>query len=478
MLKFCYILLFVIPGVLFSKVLPLNLERMVVDLKGVSYNDKSIIVYGEEGIIMRSNDRGSTWNQMQIDNGNFNINKIRNIGNTFYGVTAKGKLIVSSDNGFSWKNYLLDEDAIFNDIEFDGEKIYILTNNEVLIYNYYLNRINTIEVRTSANLREFILFNNRLFITADSSLLYIINMNDENNCRIINFRTLGLTSSNAAIKCPKNINEKIYLSIGGEMFFSPDTGQSWLKYNNDIACYTLNTGKVYSISPKSNEDHFVSYPEFFQLDINRKIKLNNDTISRYIYLKSYNALEFISSDTLICVADDKTIYMSYNSGRNWNLISNMNINTTQGYFVDEKIAYFWGSKGQVFRTVDGCNTFLPQVYKEYYQKVFPNCDIMCFDEQGYGVLFRISHIRNSINFLRTKDFGDTYDTLSISDLLYTPNSSPMKIVNLDTNIVLFFPIVSPLKQTTAVHVINKQDFTIKTVLFDFLFVLNEVYLKN
>lgn len=71
------------------------------NFNGSAYNGETILVYGDNGIILKSQDGGKSWKQIFIGD-TFNIIGIINLNKKFYGLTSNGYLIFSNDNGENW----------------------------------------------------------------------------------------------------------------------------------------------------------------------------------------------------------------------------------------------------------------------------------------------------------------------------------------------------------------------------------------
>ncbi|MFN3307424.1 MAG: hypothetical protein ACK42Z_09620, partial [Candidatus Kapaibacteriota bacterium] len=77
---------------------------------GAVGSEQNIIVYGDYGSYLLSSDLGNSWTQYSI--GIFDeIREIVNFKDTLWGITHKGYLVLSIDNGINWKLHKLEIDT-------------------------------------------------------------------------------------------------------------------------------------------------------------------------------------------------------------------------------------------------------------------------------------------------------------------------------------------------------------------------------
>jgi len=81
-----------------------------INFLGAVGSGKNIIVYGDYGSYLLSSDLGNSWTQHSI--GIFDeIREIVNFKDTLWGITHKGYLILSIDNGINWNLHKLEIDT-------------------------------------------------------------------------------------------------------------------------------------------------------------------------------------------------------------------------------------------------------------------------------------------------------------------------------------------------------------------------------
>lgn len=100
---------------LFSQDLPFKTERMITDYNGVTTNGKSILCYGDYGIITYTLNNGTTFQQVNIGD-KYSIKSIKTIGSDFVGVT-ESSLLKSTTNGITWENKKIFDTATIIDMK-------------------------------------------------------------------------------------------------------------------------------------------------------------------------------------------------------------------------------------------------------------------------------------------------------------------------------------------------------------------------
>ena len=466
------LLLFLNSALLLSNNLPFEMERLSVNFQGVAFNESSLIVYGEACILLRSPDRGKSWKQYHIVSSELNINKILSFNNNYYGILSQDYLMSSNDDGQSWTKNKLEDSISFNDLAVNDDFLFILTNNSILVYNYSFQKINTVNFETSTKATEILLFNNHLLVASDSGKLIDFDIKNGFTERITDFHALGLGYVSANPSQIKYDNGNIYVTLGSYLLVSGDNGNTWTKINEGVYCFDVNDGNCYTMV--SNFDYFknISYPSFYKVSTNGREKINNDDISRYIYTMYYRNFKFINSDTVIAVGNDKLIMMSFNGGKNWEYKSNINVTAIGAYWLNEKQGYVCYSKGQVFKTIDGGTTFLPQLYADSIAKGFLTYDVKYFNESGEGLIYRSSDKIGGMNFMFTKDFGENYNTISVQKFIGTGYEFRPFIIKQDSNYIFFISGRTQKNFISEIFIFDNELSEKKYIILDSICFLN------
>ncbi len=461
MKKILTIVLFLVAVIgysVFSNEKPFEIQRLSVNLLGTAFSNRSIIAYGESCILLRTSDQGKNWSQYHIDDSELNIKKIICQNFAYYGILSKDKIFYSYNDGLNWSSLKLEDNVHFNDMTMDNQNIYILSDSSVLVYDLSYKKMNTITFQTTSKASDIEFMDNHLFVSSDSGKIIDFDIKNAYQQNLIDFEQLGLCSS---CSNPTNIkfdNGVIYTLLGSTLIKSADKGNSWTTVKQSVYCYDVHSGNSYSLI--SNFDYYknISFPQFFDITSGNNNRISNDLISRYVYTMYYNSVDFVNDYTVIATGNDKLILISTDAGKNWNYVSNINVQATASYWLSKDIGFVIYNKGQIFKTTDGGSTFLPQVYNET-AKDLKSFDTYSFDKYGYGVVYYNNSNPNGNNFLQTKDFGNTYEARSVAELIGNTSEGRLFIFKQDSNYLLFYPGIGLKNHMTEIFKFDK-DFNI------------------
>ena len=431
-------------NLLFSENLPFNYERLMVNFKGVAFNQTSILCYGDGGIILRSSDRGNKWEQIKAAPDVYTIRKMLFIGSNYFGILDSNYIIFSKNDGLNWTLHSIENEHSYSDFDADSSNIYFLGHNKINVKDFDLNTFKEIDIDTSWNAKSISILNNRAILASDSSRLVFVDLSGSNSSKVVDLYPLML---NKKLELPSQIklyNNNIYVRISNEIFKSFDLGNTWTRVLENSGIIEPNDNHIFSIKSTIDKIKNISYLEFYQSDSSRFKRINYNSNTRYITSQNYYDFKFLSRDTLIAVGDDKLINMSYDGGKTWTLKCNLrSVNFCFSRWVDDSLGYFFTDKYQISKTTNGGVTWLPQNYnyksKGVYEFSVP--DAWYLDKEGTVIQFRRTMLRGSENFLLSNDFGENYFTLIDSSVdgyiadLYRPT-----IIKKDTSYLLFYCI--------------------------------------
>lgn len=395
----------------------LEYYRVTTNYNGSSYNGNTILVYGEAGIIVRSDNLGKTWEQINLDD-KLNIMSITNIGKTFFGAINKKYIIKSEDNGITWKFFDFGDSTYFYKItEYKGNLICI-SNKSIIFLNQNLEIIKEYKLNYDTTNFDFAVKGSILLFVTGKGKLDLINLENENKDEI-NLRNLNICSD-----CPLPYNliadsnyfyfklgNVLYRIIGAKVekiltFLHPGI---IITDGNDI--YHLHS-LSYIDDPinRSNLDSLF----FLKIDkISKTVKqINNKSVDRYISGLTFKHLNFITQDLLVAVGNDKLIYFSNDKGKNWELKSHYNPVEDWGkIFIFDKYNARIASKYMKFiATKDGGATWLPQKnYDMLYTKnpFFNFPENTFFSNKNNGFVFFYPQFTNDTTIGYTVDGCET-----------------------------------------------------------------------
>ena len=462
-IKFLVLLSIFTNGItLFAKNGSLNFERLSVNFKGISFNQNCVICYGDGNIILRSTNKGKSWEQIQVPlNGNnpdlFIINRIINIGNDFYGVLNKDYIIKSTDNGYTWNSTKIINNNQLFDLDFDNNNFYVLTNKSVIIFDNQLNQTKLINIDTSFHSNIIKIYSNRIILNADSGKIIYFNIIDNYKLNVFDFKLKSLCSS--CIKPSQIIisDTILFTRIDKELFKTTDNGINWYKIYNDFGLCNIYKNTIYSLN--SNSDYQTGLPKinYLKYNLSGMSQINKDTVSRYLLALNFTDFKYIDSLTIIATGLDKLIYISTNGGLNWILKSNLRIyKYAMTRWINDSLGYFKTYDNQMFSTSDAGTTWLPQFFQEEnISSIRTPLNFYC-DKEGYVIVSQNQTISGLDNFLFSKDYGKTYKSFSNSSLVgYLEDYPENFFIRKDSNLLMFFSGISLYDYYTMVFELNK-----------------------
>ena len=424
---------------LFSQNYVFDVERMGVDFNGICHNDNVVIAYGDGSIILYSTDKGQNWNQKQIANDSLTIQKMLSIGTEFYGIFKEGFVVKSIDNGKSWQVVKSVSNINFMDLTNNEDKLYILTDKKTIqVFDKNLTHLQDVSLDSSNSYSNIIYFKNKLYLQAGKGKLSEIDVENNFLQRIIDISSYGNYSFNF-----KSDSNYLYAQIDAGLYKTQNPNQIWIKEANSINTYNFFNNDIYDIVTATNYNWQVSWLDFYKIKENSRNKINTDSINRYLLYLYISQFEFLDLNTIIAVGTNKTIYLSTDAGKRWELKSNSNMiyrGTGGGgikFWINKNIGFF-SNTGQIFKTTNAGVTWLPQVFTDTLIKNIRYFDAFTIDSSGKGFAWTtdnyhiLQDITKNITFVYTNDFGETFINKWQDDL--SPNHGVSN--GSDINIVL------------------------------------------
>lgn len=414
-MKKIYILLalFMNFTILDSQSYEFDAERMGVDFNGLCYNDNVVITYGTGSIVLSSIDKGENWVQNQIANDSLTIQKILSINQNFIGIIREGFLIKSIDNSKTWEIVKIINNSNLIDLEVYDNKLFILTSkNSIIIYNedlIYQDQINLDKTVNYYNLKRFV---DKLYLSSGKNSILEIDINNKFLQKSIDISNYGNYAFNF-----RTDSNYFYAQIDSSLFRTNQPLKNWEKLSQSINNYNIKNDSIYNLKVNYNDNWQVSWPDFFQITGNKNVKVNLDSIQRYLTSIYFTDFDFIDLKTIIAVGTNKTIFLSTNSGITWTLKSNFNMNN-KGFkninFWINKQEGFYSNSGQIFKTTNAGCTWLPQIFTDTLIKYIRYFDTFYIDSTGLGFAWSTDnyHIledtNKNITFIYTNNFGESY----------------------------------------------------------------------
>ncbi len=401
----------------------LELKRVRSDLFSITSNDRCVFVGGNGGVILRSTDMGINWEQIQIDD-KYSVMDLLNYGYD-YGVLDKNYIIKSYDKGKTWEmhdigNYSFHRILPYNNLLYClGEKKIVVSNlamEKIKEYDIVIGKINGNPSNNIGDQYNFEIVNDKIYYVSDTTELTEIDLKNDKT-RKIDLTKYGKINKNNN-RVPSNlfkIGHTLYFSLHTNLYsfennkvqliFKGLSRGVWATKNNEI----FNLSRIYLSSYNRDSISFIKV-----LPNNNSQKINDGINDRYISNTIFAKIKFLTNKIIIAVGKDKLIYMSFDSGKTWVLKSHLDLRwASRIYRIDDKHAYFVGQYAKFVHTTDEGTTWLPQ--KNYYN-IFTkeirfsdtkNWGTELFMNNKFGLAYYHTEVENDTNFVYTNDGGET-----------------------------------------------------------------------
>lgn len=447
---------------LLSQELPFKIERMNTDYRGVTTNGKSILCYGDFGLITYTLDYGKTFQQVNIGD-KYSIKSINAIGSDFVGVTETS-LLKSTTNGETWVNKKIFDTSTIIDASVASKTLFLLTAKGVYVAdtNLYMSPEPLLALDSTAEYSEFetdgkdiyIIYNKKSLIhyamdtkqLDTTNIISTVHASCDDCSNIANLKIFGNT-----VYLMVNLKYQLRNSLG--LVKSDNKGKSWHRLTEYFllnSSYHVDDSIIYAVRQKNisiaNNDLFaVEYlrmdTSHFAIDTSDYTIINDDSNipDRPIYGSSVEPVTFkeiisINKDTLIAVGVNKMIVMSYNGGKTWETKSFFDIffrDREYASFPSKDIGYFITSLPR-YKTQNGGITWRPQKYNTQPKSESTNLlkNTFYFNSSGKGFVKTITKNVADTNIAATNDYGETYTLLrndSLTHYRYDNNSSFLPI---------------------------------------------------
>lgn len=376
-----------------------ELKRISCDFKGSVTNGRSLLIFGDGGVILKTTDLGKSWEQINL-NDYFDITQMLTINQTYFGNGTSG-IFKSNDDLKSWKQYYL-KDKIIKIFNYKGNLLCV-TKDKIIIRDTNFRTIKEINIKLEPSFTKPIKGGSTYYsveLCRDNLVFY----SKEGKFTFLNLETEKLSE----IKL-KNFKSSIDLLIQTDIKRINEDKILFL-YEHSVVIYTIGRDTVdffFTIPDTLNPQKFVFYPEndtifvlftrtnqvidwdslmyspfldsvyFGYIDPTSKSFVNTKEIENDY---SFSDLTFLNlsrhkignSDVLVGVGIGKLIYISYDLGRHWKLKSLLNIpylvkNDIKSanfkapiWLFGKQMARIITEDGRFYSTDDGGTTWLPQ----------------------------------------------------------------------------------------------------------------------
>jgi len=413
--------IFIFAQILYAFNPKLEFDILDIDFKGVCSNSRAVVAYGDYFTnTLVSTDKGKTWSHKMILSLFNTLNKLVVYNDIFYGI-ADSSIIVKSSDGIHWSSFFNPINEKFIDIAADSNYIYLVSaeKNKIFVLDMNAQSIETLPF--DYEVTEIFSFNNNLFIGTSSGQIIIMNF-QKYSVSILNVAKFGK-------KIQKFIADenRIYFVVDTTLCtLNKDFTSAELVLANAPLNFTIRKGEIYYLK---NEITYVfsriaRWIGFYRYNknLNQFVKVNNDNLNRYIenfdtFLPNFELkFSFIDDDNIIVVSANKTILMSTNGGKNWELRCFL----VPGYGTDLIFVlnnYIWKAMGKmILRSTDFGVTWLPQKADSLFIISLASIGtirFIFFDTSGKGCIvnsvnYYYSDSTRNFGILLTNDYGENY----------------------------------------------------------------------
>jgi len=442
---------------------PFRVERLITDYRGVVSNGKSILCYGDYGIITHTDNFGLSWKQTSIGDKH-SIKKIIATNNDYIGVTDYS-LVKSQNNGYNWLQKPFSETPKIIDMAQVGSTFYVLTTNEVIVADaeLHINTIPILTLDTNTQYREIAADSSNLWILySDKYVLhYNLQTGKTDTTDIIKHLQYNTNGGKYPIQISdiKLIEGALYVTINTDhdnsthdnIIRSNDNGKSWVIISPGTSviqgnCYTVIDNVLHFLRsrPQSSEGQNALFAiEYVRVDSSHyavdssyfTVINKGDRAERQMSALgargekfTYTRMLRVSPDTLIGVGANKLISMSYNGGKTWKMLSYFRSSGSDIIILNQDTMYVFDYLSY-YRTTDGGVTWLPQKHlRDNPQLAIAPPKCWYFNKTGKGFLVVETKTSADSNILYTDNFGETYRNYALDSIYQKLSSNEMGLL--------------------------------------------------
>lgn len=397
--------------------------RINTNYRGSIWFKNQLYVYGDYGIINKTNDFCQTWERVQLNEDANIIGMVTN-GKTLFGVLEKDYIIISED-GISWgKKYL--GSYTFKNVILKRSEIICLADSNLIILDLEGNVIKTIPVQQQVSSNELSAIDDNVYVVIDKGKFQGIDTKSGTR-RDYDLQDYGLCTD---CGIPMNFvseNNNLYFKVGKDIYKFNGSNFELLGSTTLSGIIGTYGNEIYFLfsrpDPITNEDKIYFYK------LNKTTKkfeaFSQKGSDRYLVKLNLTNLNFVSKDTLVVTGKENFIAVSTDGGVNWKVISTLPkpLFNIQIIRLNQKDAIWVNLYFQFLKSSNGGLTWLPQknynsIYDKLRHRYFPY-----FDTVKSGFTFSPDFEVDAINFCYTDDSCETLKFKNVNELIgYSCNS--------------------------------------------------------
>jgi hypothetical protein len=451
-----FLLFFVSP--LLSLDFNFTLERIDVDFNGVTYCDKTVVIYGTGSIILFTSDSGKTWSQKNIHHDTLDIRQMIFKNNRYIGILNKYYIVTGTPDAKNWQSHFVGNIYPVS-LTADENNIFVLADNSIYIFDNNFSFKQKLTIKDTNKFTEIKIFVDKLIAAGEKGKMLSIDLNNYTQ-EIIDFEELGICKNCPRLLRPIVDNKSIYIQLGSDVYKSDDL-QNWVLKAKKISLYNVKNDIIFDLSTKNYKKLVAASVVFRKFSNITGDTLNKNWKQRNTGVLKFTDYKFLNEKTVVAVGFDKLLLLSNDGGINWNLISQY----TGGFskcLKDTTIIYI-GSKGKIYKSTNKGVTWLPPFYTDTLVSRLQKPRLSYFDNQGYGFVLYYVKSDDYDNLLVTYDSCNTYQLRynKLLNLIRTAGQHTLIKKNTGFNIIIptgekNYMYTSILELDTALHSIHEQ----------------------
>ncbi len=389
-----------------------ELQRINENYFGVTGDSQNIIIFGDSGDILRTTDSCKTWGKIHIADAHYIMDIIQS--GYLYGVLDKNYVIKSYDNGKTWEKSFIGNYK-FHRIKFYQNNLYCLAESKIIVCNTLLEKTKEYDIQigningnpskmSRKDQYDFEIINDKIYYVSDTTELTEIDI-QTNKTRKINLENFGNIIRNDVPENLFRIKDKLYFTISTDLYSFSDDKLMLVQKEKNLCIWTTQNNDIFYLNST-----FFTFKNSDSISFNKIIpgsnpqKINNNLNDRYISKCSFKAIKFLTDDMIIAVGMSKLIYISFNQGKNWMLVSQMDNRIYSSIFKGSgNHAMYVSDDVKFVHTSDNGITWKPQkLYSDFFFSKHIYGDLLNY---GTATMFNDKGVTFYSDFLTQK--GDT-----------------------------------------------------------------------
>jgi|GEM_PF-1066128 len=325
--------------------LPFEIERYGTDYIGIAKNDKTVLLYGKYGIITYTHDAGQNWRQVCIGD-DYDVLKVISVWNVFYALTTNS-VFVSHDDGETWERHEILGENPWLDFSTDGNNFYLISKTELYKVGKELKDKELLfQFENFISLTEIARLGKYLFIVDAGIAIYRY---DTETNQIDD--TIYVGSGTQPIERLKVEGSTLYALLRSEhsasyedkfnvvrhsVLKSTDLGKSWETVTRDLPVtkdFIVEGKYVATLSPKVNTSFNVVATSYVVADTTGLVREEVVFDTSNVFIPYFGivdnvfndfyitCIERINDNVIIAEGVQKSIMLSVDNGKTWNVVS-------------------------------------------------------------------------------------------------------------------------------------------------------------